>query len=78
MTIDDYKAALKDMIDATDDEAILKHWKTQLEQEFEQYRQQQSDQPQDPSPAEPTANNDADKDDASGYVVLESGLGIDE
>jgi hypothetical protein len=78
MTIDDYKAALKDMIDAIDDEAILKQWKTQLEQEFEQYRQQRSDQPQDPSPAEPTANTNTDNNDASGYVVLESGLGIDE
>ncbi len=78
MTINDYKAALKNIIDATDDEAILKHWKTHLEREFEQYRRQRSDQPQHTSRAESTSDKDTGKDDTSGYAVLESGLGIDE
>ncbi len=66
MTINEYKAAIKQMVDATDDEALLKHWKNHLEPEFEKYRKGQSQ----------STKKDNDKDD--GYVVLESGLGIDE
>lgn len=77
MNINDYKESLKKMIDATDDEAILKRWNDQLESELEQHRQQQSDQSQQASTGGSTSDN-AGKDDTTGYVVLESGLGIDE
>ena len=42
MSIDHYKTALKKMIDATDDESLLKHWKNHVEGEFEQYKQRRS------------------------------------
>lgn len=74
MTINDYKAALKDIIDATDDEALLKHWKTHLEWELEQYKQR-SNETQN---ASTESTSQKDKDDDEGYVILESGLGIDE
>lgn len=78
MDINDYKAALKQIIDATNDEAILKHWKTHLEREYEQYQQQGLDQSKTSSGNLSGANTSDDKDDTSGYVILESGLGIDE
>ena len=77
MDINDYKEELKRIIDATNDEAILKHWKTHLEWEFEQYQQKSFGQSQSLS-STPSASKTDDKDDTSGYVILESGLGIDE
>jgi hypothetical protein len=76
MTINEYKTALKNIIDSTDDEELLKHWKTHLEWEFEQYQQRTSQQ--DTSPTESTPIGNTGKDDAAGYAILESGLGIDE
>ncbi|HEU4901459.1 MAG TPA: hypothetical protein VFT06_01675 [Flavisolibacter sp.] len=78
MTINDYKAALKNMIDATDDESLLQRWKMQLETEFDQYLQRNPGQAQQTSLTEPTAGGTTDNDKDSGYVVIESGLGIDE
>jgi hypothetical protein len=78
MTINEYKTALKNMIDATDDETLLQRWKTHLEAEFEQYRQEHTEQPQQTAATEPVAGDTASKDNESGYVVIESGLGIDE
>lgn len=74
MTINEYKDALKNLIDATDDEQLLQHWKTHLEGEYEQYRQRTGGQ--QASSADSTRGQG--KDDDEGYVVLESGLGIDE
>lgn len=31
MSISDYKTSIKNIIDATNDEALLRHWKEQLE-----------------------------------------------
>lgn len=76
MSINDYKGALKTMIDATDDEALLKQWKTQLEWEFDQYRQRTAQE--DGNTSSVSATEKQDGDDTTGYVVLESGLGIDE
>lgn len=36
MGINDYKTSLKNLIDATNDETLLKHWKAQLEWDIEQ------------------------------------------
>lgn len=77
MTIPEYKAALKNLIDATDDEELLKHWKTHLEREFEQYREQQS-RDKETGQSESTPSPSSDNDESEGYSVLESGLGIDE
>lgn len=77
MTINEHKAALKNIIDATNDEQLLRHWKTHLEREFEQHRQR-AGQEQQTSSAEASSAKNTDKDDDEGYVVLESGLGIDE
>ena len=77
MTIPEYKAALKNLIDATDNEELMKHWKTHLEWEFEQYRQQQSREPAAQANASASAGSQ-DKDESAGYAILESGLGIDE
>lgn len=76
MDINDYKTALKNIVDATNDEAILKHWKAHLEWEYEQYRQRGSGQSQQDASIE--TSNAKSKDDTEGYVILESGLGIDE
>lgn len=35
MSINDYKTSLKNLIDATNDEALLKYWKAQLEWDTE-------------------------------------------
>ena len=78
MSISDYKAALKNIIDSTNDEALLKEWKTRLEQEYESYRQNRTDETRTASTTEATPDESTGKDDTSGYVVLESGLGIDE
>jgi 23S rRNA maturation mini-RNase III len=76
MSINDYKTELKNMIDATDDEALLKHWKTHLEWEFDQYRQRTENARSNAQAGSATENQD--DDDTTGYVTLESGLGINE
>lgn len=35
MTLSEYKTSLKKLIDATNNEALLKHWKKQLEWDLE-------------------------------------------
>jgi len=36
MSISEYKTSIKKLIDATNDESLLKYWKTQLEWDVEQ------------------------------------------
>lgn len=78
MSISDYKAALINIIDSTNDEALLKEWKTRLEEEYKSYRQNRTDETGTASTTKTTPDENTGKDDTSGYVVLESGLGIDE
>lgn len=35
MSVSEYKEAIKTLLDSTDDEALLKHWKHQLEWDLE-------------------------------------------
>jgi hypothetical protein len=35
MSLSEYKEAIKTLVDATDDESLLKHWKYQLEWDLE-------------------------------------------
>ncbi|HYO22322.1 MAG TPA: hypothetical protein VER36_07935 [Flavisolibacter sp.] len=35
MSIDDYKNSIKTLVDATTNEALLKHWKEQLERDLQ-------------------------------------------
>ena len=78
MSISDYKTALINIIDSTNDEALLKEWKTRLEEDYKLYQQKQPGETDTASTTETTPDENTGKDDTSGYVVLESGLGIDE
>jgi len=71
MDINDYRAAIKSMIEATNDEALLSHWKNHIEKEFEEYKQRNEG-------AQDSTTQTKEKKDNEGYVILESGLGIDE
>ena len=66
------------MIDSTNDEALLKEWKSRMEEDYKSYQQKQSDANNTASSTEVTPDEKSGKDDTSGYVILESGLGIDE
>ena len=79
MSIAEYQLSLKNLIDATTDETILKRWKAQLEADLEQGSEKISYDKQNNSLNEPVPEPKPDKkDDTSDYVVIESGLGIDE
>lgn len=71
MSISDYKTSLKQLIDATDDEPTLQRWQALLQKDLEQHQQRTS-------PSGDETANEENKEDTSGYAVLESGLGIDE
>jgi len=79
MSIAEYQLSLKNLIDATTDETILKRWKEQLEGDVQHMDEKIAEDKQKSSlneaPAEPAAGK---KEDTSDYVVIESGLGIDE
>ncbi len=79
MSIAEYQLSLKNLIDATNDETTLKRWKTQLEADLEHTREKNPEDRQKPSLDESAQEPSSEKkDDTSGYVVIESGLGIDE
>ena len=79
MTIAEYQLYLKNLIDTTTDETILKRWKVQLEADLDQRSEKNPGNKQNTSLNEPAPEPKSDKkDDTSGYVVIESGLGIDE
>lgn len=35
MSVEEYKASIKSLVDATDNEILLKHWKAQLEKDIQ-------------------------------------------
>lgn len=72
MSIAEYQLSIKNLVDATTDEALLKRWKTQLETDVAQANKQDA--------ASETAqqHNAEKKEDTSDYDIIESGLGIDE
>lgn len=76
MSIAEYQLSLKKLIDATDDETLLKRWKAQVEADIAQANEKNPDsKPLNEAAQEPKAEK---KDDTSDYVIIESGLGIDE
>jgi hypothetical protein len=78
MTINDYKTALVSIIERTDNEALLSQWKNHIENSLEQFSQKPSDDTNEPSLSESRADKQQKKDDTDGYVIMESGLGINE
>lgn len=79
MSIAEYQLYLKNLIDTTTDETILKRWITQLEADPEQGSEKTPVDNGNTSLSEPVQESKPDKkDDTSDYVVIESGLGIDE
>lgn len=78
MNINDYKTALKNIIDNTNDETVLQRWKTLLETDLEQYRQENPEASQQATATESAAGDITGKENDGGFVVMESGLGIDE
>ena len=79
MSIAEYQMSLKNLIDATNDETVLKRWKAQLEGDLEHMREKNPAVKQESSLNDRTQKpNSEKKDDTSDYVVIESGLGIDE
>ncbi|MDQ6609371.1 MAG: hypothetical protein M3Y85_06090 [Bacteroidota bacterium] len=79
MSIAEYQLFLKDLIDNTTDEAILKKWKSQLEADIESTSEKNADDKQNTSLNEAGEEKKSnEKDDTSDYVIIESGLGIDE
>ncbi len=75
MSIAEYQMSLKNLIDATNDETVLKRWKAQLEGDLEHMREKNPADKQESSLKEPSSEK---KDDTTDYVVIESGLGINE
>ena len=78
MTINDYKTALVTIIEHTDNEALLIQWKNYIENSLAEFNQKPSDDTNEPSLSESRADKQQKKDDTDGYVIMESGLGIDE
>ena len=78
MTINDYKTALVTIIERTDNEALLIQWKNYIENSLEQFNQKPSDDKSELASSEPKSGKQPKKDDTDGYVIMESGLGIDE
>jgi hypothetical protein len=79
MSIAEYQVSLKNLIDATNDETVLKRWKAQLEGDLEHMREKNPAVKQESSLNERAQEpNSKKKDDTSNYVVIESGLGINE
>lgn len=79
MSTAEYQLSLKNLIDATNDETTLKRWKAQLEEDLEHMREKNPSDKQASSLNEPAQEPKSEKKgDTSDYVVIESGLGIDE
>jgi hypothetical protein len=79
MNISEYQLALKNMIDDTRDETLLKRWKEQLEADLRQNNKTvNSNKPDNSGRVKDEEAKTDKKDDTSDYVVIESGLGIDE
>jgi hypothetical protein len=79
MSIAEYQSSLKKLIDATTDEATLKRWKAQLEGDLKQTGEKISDEEGKSSLTETGEEPMLEKkENTSDYVVMESGLGIDE
>ncbi len=79
MSIAEYQLSLKNIIDANNDEATLKRWQAQLESDHEQTREKNPADKQESSLDESAQEpNSEKKNDTSDYVLIESGLGIDE
>ncbi|HZH63820.1 MAG TPA: hypothetical protein VEY10_02940 [Flavisolibacter sp.] len=79
MSIAEYQVSLKNLIDATTDETILKKWKIQLEADLEQRSEKMPDSRENTSLNAPVDEPKSDtKNDTSNFVVIASGLGIDE
>ncbi len=79
MSIAEYQLSLKNLIDATNDETVLKRWKAQLEGDLERMREKNPADKQESSLKETAQEpNSEKKHDTSDYVVIESGLGINE
>ncbi len=79
MSIAEYQLSLKNLIDATNDETTLKRWKAQLEGDLEHMKEKNPADKQESSLNEPAQEPNSEKKvDTSDYVVIESGLGIDE
>lgn len=79
MSIAEYQVSLKNLIDATSDETLLKRWKAQLEGDLEQEKANSPAGKNESSANGPEQRPESEKkDDTSDYVVIESGLGIDE
>jgi len=71
--------SLKNIIDATNDETLLKRWKAQLEKDTQHVKEKNPANKQESSLNEPAQEpNPEKKNNTSDYVVIESGLGIDE
>ena len=79
MSIAEYQLSLKNLIDATTDETILKRWKAQLEGDLEQSAEKITETNENTSLNTPVDEPKSDKkNNTSDYVVIASGLGIDE
>ncbi len=79
MSIAEYQLSLKNLIDATTDETTLKRWKAQLEADLEHGSEKMPGDNGNTTLTEPVQELKPDKkNEASDYVVIESGLGIDE
>ena len=79
MSIAEYQMSLKNIIDATTDETILKRWHSQLEADLSQKEVSISEDKEESLLSEPTQETEAEKKkDTSDYVLVESGLGINE
>ena len=76
MSIAEYQLSLKNLIDATNDETLLKRWKEQLEADIAEAKETNLSGTEASSSGE--TQEEPKKDDTSDYVVIESGLGIDE
>ncbi|RYF86634.1 MAG: hypothetical protein EON98_03095 [Chitinophagaceae bacterium] len=74
MSIAEYQVLLKNIIDATTDEALLKRWHSQLQGDVQTAKNNLSDKEQSTSGQQVSE----EQQDTSDYVIKESGLGIDE
>ena len=74
MSIAEYQVLLKNIIDATTDEALLKRWHNQLQGDVQTAKNNLSGKEQSTSAQQASE----EQQDTSDYVIKESGLGIDE
>ena len=79
MSIAEYQLSLKNLVDATTDETLLKSWKEQMEADLAKAKGKAASGNQESSLNESSNESTSEKkDDTSDYVTIESGLGIDE